>query len=163
LQLFSQAGKECWWWNSYKRNHSDIRSVLQNTKKLYRAIQNKRHGMLSSGVVLLHDRVHLHTCTTACTQALLEHFNWELFDHPSYSPDLAPSNDLLFTYLKCWLGSQRSWWKVSEHGWAHRWQTSLTQAYKSIFPDVTGASVPVVTSLRSSLSMHIFFSHCLFC
>jgi hypothetical protein len=36
-------------------------------------------------------------------------FNWELFDHPPYSPDLAPSDYHLFirTYLKNWLGSQR--------------------------------------------------------
>jgi hypothetical protein len=34
------------------------------------AIQNKRHGML------LHDNVRSHTA--APTQALLEHFNWEL-------------------------------------------------------------------------------------
>jgi transposase len=43
--------------------------------------------MLTYGVVLLHDNAHLHTA--AHTWALLEHFNWELFDHPSYSPDLA--------------------------------------------------------------------------
>jgi hypothetical protein len=29
-----------------------------------------------------------------------------LFDHPSCSPDLAPNNYHLFTYLKNWLGSQ---------------------------------------------------------
>jgi hypothetical protein len=33
-------------------------------------------------------------------RALLEHFNWELFDHSPYSPDLAPSDYHLFTYLK---------------------------------------------------------------
>jgi hypothetical protein len=38
---------------------------------------------------------------------LLEHLNWELFDHPSYSPDLTPSVYHLFTYLKNWLRSQR--------------------------------------------------------
>jgi hypothetical protein len=42
------------------------------------------------------------------TAALLEHFNWELFDHLFYSPDLAPSDYHLFTYLKNWFGSQRS-------------------------------------------------------
>jgi hypothetical protein len=26
------------------------------------------------------------------SQLLLEHFNWELFAHPPYSPDLAPSD-----------------------------------------------------------------------
>jgi hypothetical protein len=39
--------------------------------------------MLICGVVLIHAAAH--------TQALLQHFNWELFDHPLYSPDLAPS------------------------------------------------------------------------
>jgi hypothetical protein len=29
-----------------------------------------------------------------------------LFDHPPYSPDLAPSDCHLFTYLKNWLRSQ---------------------------------------------------------
>jgi histone-lysine N-methyltransferase SETMAR len=37
----------------------------------------------------------------------MEHFNWELSDHPPYSPDLAESDYHLFTYLKNWLGSQR--------------------------------------------------------
>jgi hypothetical protein len=35
-------------------------------------------------------------------QALLEHFNWVLFDHPPYSPDLALNDHHLFI----WLGSQ---------------------------------------------------------
>jgi hypothetical protein len=34
------------------------------------------------------------------TRAVLEHFNLELFDNPSYSPELAPSDCHLFTYLK---------------------------------------------------------------
>jgi transposase len=45
--------------------------------------------------------------TTARTRALLEHFNWELFDHPPYSPDLTPWDYHLSIYLKNWLGSQR--------------------------------------------------------
>jgi hypothetical protein len=60
--------------------------------------------MLTSSVVLLCDNVYSHTA--ACTPALLEHFNRELFDHPPYSPHLTPSNYHLFTYLKKWLGSQ---------------------------------------------------------
>jgi hypothetical protein len=60
--------------------------------------------MLTSGVVLLHDNACLHTA--ARTQALLEQFSWELFDHPPYSPDFALRDYCLFTYLKNWLGSQ---------------------------------------------------------
>jgi hypothetical protein len=77
----------------------------ETLKKLHRAIQNKRHGMLTFGVVLHHDNAHPHT--GAHTLALLEYINWELFDHPPDSPDLAPSDYHLFTYLKNCLGSQR--------------------------------------------------------
>jgi histone-lysine N-methyltransferase SETMAR len=57
--------------------------------------------MLTYGVMLLHDNVRPHTA--ALTRALPEHFNWELFDHPPYNIDLAPSDNHLFTYLKIWL------------------------------------------------------------
>jgi histone-lysine N-methyltransferase SETMAR len=57
--------------------------------------------MPTRGVVLLHDSARPHT--PALTIALLEHFNWELFGHPSYSPDLAASDYHLFIYVKnCW-------------------------------------------------------------
>jgi hypothetical protein len=72
-------------------------------KKMHRATWNKGCGMLTSSVLLFHDNARPHTA--ASTQALLEHFNWELFDHPPYCPHLAPSNYHLFTYLKNWLGS----------------------------------------------------------
>jgi hypothetical protein len=38
---------------------------------------------------------------------VLEHFNWELFDHSPYSLVLASSDYSLFTYLKNWPRSQR--------------------------------------------------------
>jgi hypothetical protein len=45
--------------------------------------------------------------------------------------------------------------------------TSLTGAYKNVFPDMTSASIPAMTMFGSSLSMCVFFvhnfSHCLFC
>jgi hypothetical protein len=36
----------------------------------------------------------------------VEHFNWELFDHTPYDPDLSPSDYHLLTNLKNWLRSQ---------------------------------------------------------
>jgi hypothetical protein len=77
----------------------------ETLKKLRRAIQNKRSGMLTSGVVLFHNSARPHTA--ARTRALLENFNRELFDNPSYSHVLAPSDYHLFTYLKNWLRSRR--------------------------------------------------------
>jgi diphthamide synthase subunit DPH2 len=63
-------------------------TLKKKKKKMHKAIQNKRLGMLTSSVVLLHDNVYPHIA--ARTQALLlEHFNWELFDHLPLSPDLA--------------------------------------------------------------------------
>jgi transposase len=62
-------------------------------------------GILTSGVVLLHDNTGPHTA--ARTRALLEHFNWELFDHPPYSLDFVPNDFHLFTYLKNRVRSQR--------------------------------------------------------
>ncbi|KAJ4448812.1 hypothetical protein ANN_00203 [Periplaneta americana] len=77
----------------------------ETLRKLRRAIQNKRRGMLSRGVVLLHDNARPHTA--ASTRELLDQFGWEIFDHPPYSPDLAPSDFHLFIKLKDFLGGTR--------------------------------------------------------
>jgi transposase len=61
--------------------------------------------MLISGVLILYDNAPPHTA--ARTGALLRHFNWELFEHPPYDPDLAPSGYHVFTCLKNRMGSQR--------------------------------------------------------
>lgn len=73
--------------------------------KLRRAIQNKRRGMLSTGIVLLHDNARPHTA--GATQTKIQKFGWEQFDHPPYSPDLAPSDYHLFLNLKRELGGKR--------------------------------------------------------
>jgi transposase len=57
--------------------------------KLIKAIQKKMRG-----AVRLHGNARPHTA--APTRALLKHFNWELFDHSPYSPDLAPRDCYLF-------------------------------------------------------------------
>ena len=54
--------------------------------------------MLTKGIVLLHDNARPHTAGQ--TRDLLDSFGWEVLDHPSYSPDLAPSNYHLFLHLK---------------------------------------------------------------
>jgi hypothetical protein len=65
------------------------------------SIHNKKHGTLAFGLVLLYDNACLHTPNH--TTALLEHFNCEFFDHLPNSPDLAPRDYHLLTYLKKWL------------------------------------------------------------
>jgi hypothetical protein len=48
-------------------------------------------GMLTYGITV---RIRIQLL------ALLEHFNWELFDHFPYSPDIAASDYHHFTYMK---------------------------------------------------------------
>jgi hypothetical protein len=81
------------------RDHNNIRSVLRNAEKLHRDIQKKRRGMLIAGIVLLHDSARPHTSTAARIRALLEHFNWVLFDYFPYNADLSPNICRLFNYL----------------------------------------------------------------
>jgi len=52
--------------------------------KLRRAIQNKRHGMLSVTILLLHDNFRPHSA--AQTQDLITSFRWEQMDHPPVQP-----------------------------------------------------------------------------
>lgn len=80
-------------------------SYCETLRRLRRAIQNKRRGMLTSGIVLIHDNARPHTARV--TQRLLQQFQWDIFEHPPYSPDLAPSDFHLFPELKQWLGGQR--------------------------------------------------------
>jgi hypothetical protein len=82
---------------------SSATCCIAKYKKLHSAIQNERCGMLTSGVVLLHDSALPHI--SARTGALLKHFNLELFDCPPCSPDLAPSDHHLLNYSKNWSGS----------------------------------------------------------
>ena len=77
----------------------------ETLKKLRRATQNKRRGMLSATILLLHDNARPHS--TAQTQNLITSFKWEQMDHPPYSPDLAPSDYHLFLHLKKLLGGKR--------------------------------------------------------
>ena len=83
-----------------------INSVVycETLKKLRCAIQNKRRGMLSATILLLHDNARPHSA--AQTQDLITSFRWERMDHPPYSPDLAPSDFHLFLHLKKFLGGK---------------------------------------------------------
>jgi hypothetical protein len=61
--------------------------------------------MLTKGFVLLNDNALPHSA--ARTHALIKLLNLEIFDHPPFSPDLAPSDYHLFTKIKVLLGTQR--------------------------------------------------------
>jgi transposase len=56
-------------------------------QKLRRAIRLKRPGMISNGIVLLHDNARPHTANSV--KNMLQRFIWEVLHHPPYSPDFS--------------------------------------------------------------------------
>ena len=66
--------------------------------QLRTAIREKRRGKLSKGVLLQQDNARVPTCKVAMDA--VERNGYELISHPVYSPDLAPSDFLLFPNLK---------------------------------------------------------------
>ncbi|XP_046354018.2 histone-lysine N-methyltransferase SETMAR-like [Haliotis rufescens] len=74
-------------------------------KKLPNAIKEKQRGMLTAGVLLLHDNAPVHKSRVA--QAAIRECKFEHLNHPPYSPDLAPSDYYLFRNLKSHLRGTR--------------------------------------------------------
>jgi len=66
--------------------------------KLRAAIRRKRPGLLTKGVLLLHDNARPHSVNQ--TKATLRSLKWEVLQHPPYSPDVVPSDFHLFGPLK---------------------------------------------------------------
>ena len=79
-------------------------SYCEVLSKLRVRIKRKRPGLLSQNVFLFHDNARPHSA--AHTQNLPQKFGWDLFPHPPYSLDLAPSDFHLFPRLKSDLGGQ---------------------------------------------------------
>jgi transposase len=75
-------------------NAAAYQETLQRLKE---AIRRKKPGLLTKGlgVLLLHDNARPHSA--AATVNLLNSWGWEILPHPSYSPDLAPSDIHLFS------------------------------------------------------------------
>jgi histone-lysine N-methyltransferase SETMAR len=69
------------------------------------AICRKRPGQLGRGVLLHHDNVRPRTAQA--TQERIQELQWELVEHPPYSPELAPGVCHLFGPLKNHLGGKR--------------------------------------------------------
>jgi len=69
--------------------------------KLRAAIRQKRPGLLTKGVLLLHDNARPHSANQ--TTATLRSFKWEVLQHPPYSPHFAANDFHLFGPLKQYL------------------------------------------------------------
>lgn len=73
-------------------------ACCETLKKLKKKIMDKKRGMLTRGMSLLHDNARHHT---AClTQEPFVSFGWDIVAHSPYSPDLVLSDYDLFDKLK---------------------------------------------------------------
>ena len=85
------------------------------------AVESKRRGFLSTGVLLQHDNARPHTAHS--TVATIQDLSFECLPHPPYSPDLAPSDFHVFGPLKEAIRGKsfRSDKKVQQevHDWLH--------------------------------------------
>lgn len=80
-------------------------SYCETLKRLRKAIKDRRPGKLTKGIVLLHDNATPHSARI--TKELLETFKWEEWEHPPYSPDLAPCDFHVFGPMKEALAKRR--------------------------------------------------------
>jgi hypothetical protein len=98
-----------------------------------------------------------------CIQLLTLEHCWELFDHPPYSADVTPRDCHLFTYLKNSLGSQCFNNNEELMEGVKTWLSSqaadlFDTGIQNLFPNMTYASVPEVTTLGSGINfMYITF------
>uniref|UniRef100_A0A8D2J316 Mos1 transposase HTH domain-containing protein n=1 Tax=Varanus komodoensis TaxID=61221 RepID=A0A8D2J316_VARKO len=76
-------------------NAASYATTLHNLRE---AIEEKRWGKLTAGVLLLHDNAPVHTARVS--KAAVRDCGFEEINHPPYSPDLAPSDYYLFSNLK---------------------------------------------------------------
>jgi histone-lysine N-methyltransferase SETMAR len=61
-------------------------------------LKEKRRGNFTKGLSFLHDNVSAHW--TQAIQKKLAYLGFQFLDHPPHSPDLAPSENHLFSGLK---------------------------------------------------------------
>jgi histone-lysine N-methyltransferase SETMAR len=67
----------------------NAQAYCETLKKLRSAIKNKRRGILTKGVYLLHDNARPHTARE--TQKLLRQFGWDILFHLPHSPTWPPA------------------------------------------------------------------------
>jgi histone-lysine N-methyltransferase SETMAR len=71
-------------------------------------LKEKRQHLVNRKVVVFHqDRALARPHVSEKTQQKIKKLNWEILDHPPYSPDLAPSDYHLFRSLQNHLNNKK--------------------------------------------------------
>ena len=96
------------YWCIFREKGQTVNSARYSdmlVNELKPAIRLKRRGLLSKRVLLFYDNARPHTA--AHTVDTLRALKFEVLKHPTYSPDLAPSDFHLFGPLKEHLRGQK--------------------------------------------------------
>ena len=91
----------------------------KHVRVLRRAIKSKRPGMLSDGIIPLHDNARTHNANLVRNK--LERFGWETLQHPPYSPDLSPCDFHIFVGLKKDIRGRRFHSDEEVQEWVRLW------------------------------------------
>ncbi|KAK6733083.1 hypothetical protein RB195_017070 [Necator americanus] len=101
----------CIWWSVHGIEYWDMLAqgftvtadvYIEQLKNLKTNLENARPHQRE--VYFQHDNVRPHIART--TKAKLTNFGWTILPHSPYSPDLAPSDYYLFSYLQRHLDGQ---------------------------------------------------------
>ncbi|XP_042904384.1 histone-lysine N-methyltransferase SETMAR-like [Parasteatoda tepidariorum] len=107
--LSKVASKQCG--SPYEEQKLEHRKTInsyvycETHRRLRRSIKNKRPGLITEGVVLLHDNARPHV--SRVTHMERAKFEWETLNHPPYSPDMSPCYFHVFGPLKKHLKGKR--------------------------------------------------------
>ena len=129
--------------------------MLSDPGKLRRDIQNKRRGMLSGGVLLLHDNARPHLARQSTH--ILQEFSWELFNYPLIAWTFRPVISIFSYELRHSCPASVSVFRMTERqslvshsGSNPRRHNSTTQGLKSCSHCMTNVSIPEVSVLKNS-------------
>ncbi|KAJ4427216.1 hypothetical protein ANN_24833 [Periplaneta americana] len=79
-------------------NTADGKRGLLLQHHLRPPLRRKRRHLVVQNPIILHDNARSHT--TAAVKDLLRRWQWEILEHPQYSPDMSPCDYDLFTKVK---------------------------------------------------------------
>lgn len=102
----------------------------ETLSKLGHDIQNQWRGILKPGIVFLYDNACPHTVFQ--TIKLTQKFWWDIFDHPSYSPDLVPS--------------RKNWKLQCKTGWYLRRQNFMSRVWKILLHNIKSVCNEMTTT-----------------
>ncbi|UYV77127.1 RPL19 [Cordylochernes scorpioides] len=102
------------------------------------------------------------TLRARTTQTLLENFKWEIFTHPPYSPELAPSDFHLFPALKLHLGGKHfanddevQAEAKTGHGLVQQWYQKIATTVPKMFGQKCNYQIRGHLSLKDTLALQL--------